>query len=149
MSIQKTTVLFATVGILAVLGGCASEPESHLLTAPPPAPTPAGQMMVVTQPQQAVVTQPQQVMVTQQTMPGTVNSYLVVQAPPAPQVAEAVPARPSAQHVWIAGYWTWRNNRYEWMAAHWEVPPYSTAVWIAPRSESEGGATRFYEGRWN
>jgi len=141
MSLKKNTVLFATVGILAALGGCASEPESHLLTAPPPTPTPAGQMMVVTQPQQAIVAQ--------QTVPGTVNSYLVVQAPPAPQAAEAVPARPSAQHVWIAGYWTWRNNRYEWMAAHWEVPPYSTAVWIAPRSESEGGAIRFYEGRWN
>ena len=143
MNIQKISVLFATGGALALFGGCASEPESHLVTAPPPsAPTATGQMMVVTQPQQVVVAPAQQV------VPGTVNSYIVVQAPPAPQAPEAVPARPTGQHVWIAGYWTWRNNRYEWMAGHWEVPPYAAATWMGPRWEPEGGAIRFYEGQW-
>lgn len=35
------------------------------------------------------------------------------------------------------------------MAGHWEVPPYSSAKWNAPRWESENGAYRYYEGYWN
>lgn len=108
---------------------------------------PAPQPVYVTQPQQVVVTQPQQVVATA-VVPNGVNSYIVVQAPPAPQ-PEAVPARPSSQHAWIAGYWTWQNNRYAWMAGHWEVPPHATAAWVNPRWVPESGAYRFYEGYWN
>jgi len=72
-----------------------------------------------------------------------------MQAPPAPQAPQAIPARPSSEHVWIDGYWTWQNNRYEWMAGHWELPPSSSAKWEYPHYASEGGAYRFYEGRWN
>lgn len=139
----------------AWLGGCASEPESHLVTAPPPpAPTATPgtipQPVYVQQPQQVVVQQPQQTVVTPATAttPTTVTSYVVTQAPPAPQ-PEAVPARPSSSHMWVAGYWTWQNNRYAWMAGHWEMPPYTGATWVNPRWEPEGGAFRFYEGRWN
>ncbi len=154
MKTQKITSLLALCGALGLLAGCTTEPTSHLVTAPPPPPptaTPGAvivpQQVVVTQPQQVVVAQPQQVVAVAAT-PTSVASYIVVQAPPAPQ-PEAVPAQPSSQHVWVAGYWTWQNNRYAWMAGHWEVPPYSTSVWIKPRSESEGGAVRFYEGYWN
>jgi len=103
-----------------------------------------GQSVVVTPPQQVVLAQPQAAVVS----PASVNSYIVLQAPPAPQ-PEAVLPRPSSSHVWVAGYWTWQNNRYAWMAGHWEVPPYANATWVTPRSEVEGGAIRFYEGYWN
>lgn len=146
----KLTSLITCVGALGLLAGCASEPTSHLVTAPPPtAPTaaPAPQVVVVTQqPQQVVATQPQ---VVATVVPGTVNSYVVMQAPPAPQPPQAVPARPSSEHVWVAGYWTWQNNRYEWMAGHWEVPPHRSAAWVNPRWQPEGGAFRFYEGYWH
>jgi len=72
----------------------------------------------------------------------------VTQTPPPPQ-AEVVIAQPSPRHVWIPGYWTWRNDEYEWMAGHWELPPNSGSVWVAPRWEQEGNAYRFYEGYWN
>jgi len=154
MNPQKLSALVAVCGTLGFLGGCATEPDSVLVTAPPPAaPTTSaanasGQVVYNTQqPQQMVVTQPQQV-VTTGVVPGTVNSYLVVQAPPAPQ-PEAVPERPSTRHLWIPGYWTWQNSRYAWMAGHWEVPPFSGANWVNPRAVSEGGAFRFYEGYWN
>jgi hypothetical protein len=62
---------------------------------------------------------------------------------------EVVLAQPTAQHVWLAGYWTWRNDRYEWMAGHWELPPSQSSVWVAPRWEHQGNAYRFYEGYWN
>ena len=146
MNTQKHLALVALCGALGLLAGCASEPESHLVTAPPPpAPgtAPAPQVVVVTQPQAQQV-----VAVT--AMPAGVNSYVVMQAPPAPQAApEAIPDRPTSQHVWLAGYWTWQNNRYAWMAGHWEVPPSNGATWVNPRWVPEGGAFRFYEGHWN
>jgi hypothetical protein len=92
-----------------------------------------------------VVAQPQQVVATT-VAPGT--TYVVMQAPPAAQ-PEAVPPRPSSQDVWLPGYWTWRDNRYAWMAGHWERPPTNATKWVNPRWEPENGAYRFYEGYWN
>ena len=64
MNFQKISSLSSLSALccaLCFLGGCASEPESHLVTAPPPpAPnaTPAPQAgMVMAQPQQVVMTQ--------------------------------------------------------------------------------------------
>lgn len=76
------------------------------------------------------------------------NTIIVTQSPPALQ-QEVVLARPSSQHVWVSGYWTWRNDRYEWMAGHWELPPTSGATWVAPRWEQQGNAYKFTEGYWN
>jgi hypothetical protein len=106
------------------------------------------QVVLAPQPQQVVVASPTQQVVATVAPSGAVTSYVVVQAPPAPQAPQAIPAQPSAQHVWLGGYWTWRNDRYEWMAGHWELPPFGGARWENPRVESEAGAFRFYEGRW-
>ena len=133
----KTSLLsvLALAGLTALVGGCASEPESHVVSAPPPG------APVVAQAQAPVVySQPA-------TVAGQPNTIVVTQAPPAPQ-QEMVTARPSSDHVWVGGYWTWRNNRYEWVPGHWVVPPRSGATWVPPRWETEGGAYRFYEGRW-
>jgi hypothetical protein len=152
MKSRSASSLIAVCGAIALLAGCATERESHLVTAPPPgSPTAPTQQVVVTQPQtqQVIVAQPQAQQVTTVTTAGGTTSYVVLQAPPAPQAPQAIPERPSPQHVWIDGYWTWRNSRYEWMAGHWEVPPFSNAKWENPRVESDAGAFRFYEGRWN
>lgn len=111
-----------------------------MVSAPPP-PAPTATVMVTPQPAPPV----QAVTATPTTTPGV---YVITQAPPAPQ-PEAVSVQPSSSHMWVPGYWTWRNNRYEWMAGHWEVPPRSNATWVAPRFERESGAFRFYEGYWN
>lgn len=132
--------LFIVCGAVALLSGCASEPESHVVSSPPPAAPTATVMVAQPQPQM-----PQGVTATPTSTPGV---YVISQAPPAPQ-PEAIPARPSSDHVWVPGSWTWRNNRYEWMAGHWEVPARANATWVAPRWEKEGGAYRFYEGYWN
>jgi hypothetical protein len=143
MNPTKITSLLLLCSALA-FAGCASEPDSHLVTAPPPpapgtAPAQAQVVVVTQQPQPAVAVVSGQ----------AVNSYVVMQAPPAPQPPEAIPAQPTSQHVWVAGYWTWQNNRYAWMAGHWELPPHSGATWVNPRWTPEGNAVRFYEGYWN
>lgn len=130
----------------ALLTGCGSYPEEHVVSAPPPA--------VVTQPttQQVVVSQPGVAATVVTATPLANGTIIVTQAPPVAQqaVVEARPARPSSSHVWIDGYWTWRNSRYEWIGAHWQEAPYSNARWVSPRWEqrSDGNYT-FYEGYWN
>ena len=122
------TALLVCCGVVGLFTGCSSEPDTHIVSAPPP-PAPA------------------QTVITATPSASAPNTLIVTEAPPVLQ-HEVVPAQPSSQHVWIAGYWTWRNNRYEWMAGHWEVPPYAAATWMNPRWEPEGGAFRFYEGFW-
>jgi hypothetical protein len=133
------------LGALALVGGCASEPASHVVSAPPPA-APAKMVSTTT-----TTTTPASMVVATSgnvTTATPVGSTIVVtQTPPVPQ-AEAVTPQPSTLHAWIPGYWTWRNERYEWLAGHWELPPRSSAVWVAPRWEQEGNAYRFYEGFW-
>jgi hypothetical protein len=122
-------------GGLAIFAGCAG-PESHVVSAPPPS-----QPIVVQQQQPAQIV----VAPTANTSGGTV---VVTQAPPAIQ-HEVVQARPTSDHVWVPGFWSWRNNRYEWVSGHWEIPPRTNAVWVAPRWERlSDGSYRFYEGYW-
>lgn len=130
----KCLPLLAAGAIASLLTGCATEPESHVVSAPPP-----GVATATATPAPTVYTAPA-------ATSGT-NMIVVTQTPPAPQ-QEVVSARPSADHVWVGGYWTWRSNRYEWVAGHWVVPPQPGVTWIPPRWEPEGGAYRFYEGYW-
>ncbi len=133
--------LLVISGAVALFAGCSSEPDSHVVSAPPPAgPVVAASPVVVQQ-------QPTQIVVSgsAQLPAGTI---VVTQAPPALQ-QEVAQARPSSDHVWVPGYWSWRNNRYEWMVGHWEVPPRTNAVWVSPRWERlSDGSYRFYEGFW-
>jgi hypothetical protein len=118
-------------GALGLLGGCGSEPEAHVVSAPPP------QVVVVQQP-------------AMQTPQGTI---VVTQAPPVaptPVYTSAQPARPTSDHVWVEGHWTIRDGRYAWVEARWEMPPRGDARWVAPRWErSSNGSYVFYEGYWN
>jgi len=131
--VETIASIFAVCGLAFFMGGCATEPESHVVSAPPPgAPVATQAPVVYTTPAPAA---------------GSQSTIVVTQAPPAVQ-QEVVSARPSSDHVWVGGYWTWRNNRYEWVRGSWVIPPRSGVTWIPPRWEAEGGAYRFYEGRW-
>jgi len=146
-------------GALGFLAGCSTEPESHMVSAPPP-PTPSNRAVMTTTTTTApavTVANPAVVVANPgyvtnagyvQTASPVVSTTVITQAPPAMQ-QEVVLAQPSPQHVWLPGYWTWRNDRYEWMAGHWELPPSSSTAWIAPRWEQQGNAYKFYEGYWN
>lgn len=143
--LRKPALLCLVTGSGLFFAGCGSYPESTVVSAPPPqAPAPAQQVMV-TQPQSGAPVQ---------VVPGTAvqtssGTIIVTQAPPTAQ-QEVATARPSSSHVWVPGYWTWRNQRYEWMAGRWDTPPRSGATWASPRWERlSDGTYRFYEGYWN
>ena len=130
-------------GVALLFAGCATEPESHVVSAPPPAGAPlASSSPVVVQ--TPVVGQAS----SGSASPASTQAVVVTQAPPALQ-SEPVLEQPTTRHVWIPGYWTYRDNRYVWIAGRWELPPTPDARWSAPRWEREGSGYRFYEGYWD
>jgi len=144
MIMHAITRITASLGWLALstavfvaLSGCETEPDSHLVSAPPPAPPVAVQTVTTTSSMPVVAA-----------YPTGATTILVTQAPPAAQ-QEVPPPRPSSDYIWVGGYWTWIDSRYEWTSGHWEVPPRRGATWVPPRWEQEGGSFRFYNGYWD
>lgn len=134
-----TSEIILACSVLGFLGGCATQPESHVLSSPPPVePTSsvASTTTTTTNITTSDTTGQKTIIVTQ------------AQPPPKQNVIIARPDQPTAAHVWIDGYWTWRNSRYEWMPGHWELPESSGATWVPPHTEKEGTGYRFYEGYW-
>ena len=74
-------------------------------------------------------------------------AIVVQQAPPA-SLKESILDRPSPRYVWVTGYWAWKNDKYQWSAGHWELPPPGTDSWVAPRWEKSGEGYTFSEGFW-
>ena len=137
----------AICAAISLMAGCASEPESHVVSAPPPL-APSTSMTTTTTTSTPVMVAPAPGYAPTAVMAPVVSTVVVTQAPPALQ-PDVVLAQPSSQHVWIAGYYTWRNDRYEWMTAHWELPPRTNAAWVKPAWEQQGNAYKFTEGYWN
>lgn len=73
---------------------------------------------------------------------------VIAQPLPTPQGQENPPPLPSLQHVWIPGFWQWRQGGYRWVAGHWELPPTENANWVAPRWEQQSNGFTLVEGGW-
>ena len=71
-----------------------------------------------------------------------------VKAGPPPVMVERQSIRPSARHVWIAGYYRWNGNAYIWVPGGWGLPPRANAVWVAARWRHRLEGYTFVEGRW-
>jgi hypothetical protein len=67
--------------------------------------------------------------------------------PPAPKVEE-VPARPSRDHLWLDGQWTWETRRWVWKPGGWTVVPEDAryAPWRIERLQN--GALVYFAGHW-
>ena len=148
--VARLTATLITCTALGFLAGCATEPESHMVSAPPPpAPLRSVTTTTTTTPDTmpaVAVGNPGNIIIANPTP--AVSTTVVTVAPPALQT-EVVLAQPSPKYVWLAGFWSWRNDRYDWIAGHWQLPPNSSAVWVAPRWEQQGNAYKFTEGYWN
>lgn len=85
------------------------------------------------------------IVTTATTAPGTTP---LTEAPPALR-SDVVLAQPSPSYVWIPGYWSSRSLQFSWVSGHWELPPNSRTVLVAPRWDQQGNVYKFYDGYWN
>jgi hypothetical protein len=68
-------------------------------------------------------------------------------APPAARV-EVVPRAPSPRHVWVPGYWGWREHHgHVWYGGHYVVGR-PGAVWEPAHWSARGGYWHLSEGHW-
>ncbi len=74
---------------------------------------------------------------------------LVAPEVPPPARVESVPERPSADHVWVAGYWTRWNGQWAWVDGRFVPRPSPGAAWTAGRWEARGSRWGWIPGRWN
>jgi hypothetical protein len=63
------------------------------------------------------------------TEPVSTRTVVVSEAPPPPRT-EVITTAPSESHVWVAGNWTYTDNRWIWMPGHWELRPRTSAMWM-------------------
>src|SRR5437868_10020927 len=112
---------------------------------------PARPAAVVTAPAPTVVVReaPRTETVVVREAPRAEMVVVIREAPPPPRREVIVEReRPSAAHIWIAGYWRHDGRAYVWVPGHWEKPPHPHVVWVAPRWELRGGSYVFVEGVW-
>jgi WXXGXW repeat (2 copies) len=72
---------------------------------------------------------------------------IVAAVQPPPAQVETVPPAPSADMVWIPGYWNYSNNQYVWVAGRYE-PAKIGYVWAPNRWEHVNGRWQMTGGAW-
>lgn len=138
---QTMLALSATSALLAAFTGCVRRPiivqapPATVIQAPTPAPAPASTTVINTP-------------AAETPSPTGREVIMVKDAPPPPREEPAPPPPPSSEMKWVAGYWAYRDGHQEWITGHYETPPRSTAVWVAPRWERHGSSYVFIEGYW-
>jgi hypothetical protein len=71
-----------------------------------------------------------------------------VQSTPPPTPNDPVPPQPSANAVWIAGYWIYDGRSYTWVRGRWEVPPPLARTYVPAHSEMRNGQLVHVPGYW-
>jgi hypothetical protein len=83
-------------------------------------------------------------------VPGRASAqeHVVVRvAPPAPRI-EVRPVAPTPHHVWVSGYWGYRDRvGYEWHGGRWESP-HPGYAWEPAHWSERGGYWHFVGGHW-
>ena len=68
--------------------------------------------------------------------------------PPPPPRMEVIATAPSPQHVWVPGYWAWRDDDWAWQTGHWELRPYPDALWVPGQWVATANGWRWKDGQW-
>lgn len=79
--------------------------------------------------------------------PETPARGIVVSGPPPAPMGEERSAPPSAQAIWVGGYWHWTGMQYAWIPGHWETPR-PGATWSAPVYSVRDGRYIYENGGW-
>lgn len=69
---------------------------------------------------------------------------------PPPMRHEYRPFCPSPHHVWIGGYWSWRQpfGDWVWIDGYWGLPPSPGVVYVGPRYVQVDGGVEYVDGGW-
>jgi hypothetical protein len=73
---------------------------------------------------------------------------VIVEEPPPPQ-PERIPAAPSANHVWVAGYWVRHGREWIWVPGCHVLRPRPAAVWVAGHWARRPGGWVWIPGHWD
>ena len=79
---------------------------------------------------------------------GDIRIRIAPDAPP-PLRHEVRMERPSRNHVWIAGCWDRRDDRWAWVPGRWEEPSQRGSSWVRAQYRREDGAYRYEPGHWS
>lgn len=66
---------------------------------------------------------------------------------PAP-VREVRTPQPTAEAIWIDGFYEWAGGEWVWLAGTWSQPPVQDAIWIPTVEVNLGGRTVIRPGSW-
>lgn len=128
LSNRKNLLFPALLGLFIV--GVAS--EAHSQSAPVERPTKEVQ-------QEETVIQRERVIV---------HGPVVVHAAPPPLRADVITVAPSPEHVWVSGYWVWRNDDWAWQSGYWEPRPHPKAEWVPGQWVATSSGWLWKDGRW-
>src|SRR5690348_3039822 len=53
-----------------------------------------------------------------------------IRTAPPPLRMEVIEGRPGVEFVWIAGYWGWHHDDYDWVPGHWIRRPHPESIWV-------------------
>lgn len=67
----------------------------------------------------------------------------------APVDSQVTGTAPSPAYVWMTGHWNSESGQWQWVAAHWELPPSRSAVWIEGHWVASGSSWVWSNGAWN
>ena len=64
-------------------------------------------------------------------------------------VVEIVPVAPSPRHIWVGGYYGYRENRYIWNPGSYQLPPRGRTGWTqGVYRQNNRGNHVFVRGHW-
>jgi hypothetical protein len=70
------------------------------------------------------------------------------EAPPSQPMDDDRPEQPSDDHVWVTGYWWWKNRTYMWVPGYWTLPPHTGYTYVSGYWTYKGNQWVYVRGGW-
>ncbi|HZE99392.1 MAG TPA: hypothetical protein VE981_20475 [Planctomycetota bacterium] len=73
---------------------------------------------------------------------------VLIPEPPPPPRRDEPPPQPSANHVWVGGYWYWNGRTFVWIAGGWVARPRPNAVGVSGHWDRRDAGYFWIPGTW-